>query len=118
MPRNQGTSRKGKPKKEMRAAGLGKALQRILTNTNTSPYTIQTRAQVKRFTPKDNGSSAHGQGMISTGAQSIGIEDPSQEAGSKKMKSILEMDDLSDFLVQAQLANKDFVSEREQLSVY
>ena len=54
--------------------------------------------------------------MISTGAQSIGIEDPASEAGSKKMKSVLEMDDLSDFLVQAQLANKDFVSEREQLS--
>lgn len=30
MPRNQGTSRKGKPKKEMRAAGLGKALQRYV----------------------------------------------------------------------------------------
>lgn len=30
------------------------------------------------------------------------------------MKSVLEMDDLSDFLIQAQLANKDFVSEREQ----
>jgi len=30
------------------------------------------------------------------------------------MKSILEMDNLSDFLIQAQLANKDFVSEREQ----
>ena len=30
------------------------------------------------------------------------------------MKSILEIDDLSDFLVQAQLANKDFQSEREQ----
>jgi hypothetical protein len=28
MPRNQGTSRKGKPKKEMRSAGFGKALQR------------------------------------------------------------------------------------------
>jgi hypothetical protein len=33
---------------------------------------------------------------------------------AKQMKSILEMDDLSDFLVQAQLANRDFVSEREQ----
>lgn len=30
MPRNQGTSRKGKPKKEMRAAGFGKALQRCV----------------------------------------------------------------------------------------
>ena len=79
-------------------------------------YITYHSAQVKRFTPKENGSSAHAQGMISTGAQSIGIEDPASEAGSKKMKSVLEMDDLSDFLVQAQLANKDFVSEREQLS--
>ena len=61
--------------------------------------------------PKTNGSSAHGQGMISTGAQSIGIENPSE---GTKMKSVLEMDDLSDFLFQAQLANKDFQSEREQ----
>eukprot|EP01082_Thalassiosira_pseudonana_P009598 g8543.t1 g8543 contig3:343707-346978(+) len=96
MPRNQGTSRKGKPKKEMRAAGFGKALQ---------------RSQVKRYVPKSNGASAHGQGMLSTGAQSIGIEEPSE---GNKMKSVLEMDDLSDFLLQAQLANKDFQSEREQ----
>jgi large subunit GTPase 1 len=49
--------------------------------------------------------------MLSTGAATIGIDDPSETA---KMKSILEIDDLSDFLVQAQLANRDFVSEREQ----
>ena len=49
--------------------------------------------------------------MLSTGAATIGIEAPSETA---KMKSILEIDDLSDFLVQAQLANRDFVSEREQ----
>jgi len=96
MPRNQGTSRKGKPKKEMRSAGFGKALQ---------------RSQTKRHVPKSNGASAHGQGMISTGATSIGIEDPTEAA---KMRSVLEMDNLSDFLVQAQLANKDFQSEREQ----
>ena len=30
------------------------------------------------------------------------------------MKSVLEMDDLSDFLLQATMANKDFQSEREQ----
>jgi len=80
----------------MRSAGFGKALQ---------------RSQVKRYTPKSNGSSAHGQGMLSTGAATIGVTAPSEAA---KMKSVLEMDDLSDFLVQAQLANKDFVSEREQ----
>lgn len=68
-------------------------------------------SQVKRYVPKSNGASAHGQGMLSTGAQSIGIEEPSE---GNKMKSVLEMDDLSDFLLQAQLANKDFQSEREQ----
>ncbi|KAL9187465.1 hypothetical protein ACHAXT_001568 [Thalassiosira profunda] len=96
MPRNQGTSRKGKPKKDARAAGFGKALQ---------------RAQVKRYTPKSNGASAHGQGMIATGAHTIGVADESEGA---KMKSVLEMDDLSDFLLQATMANKDFQSEREQ----
>lgn len=96
MPRNQGTSRKGKPKKEMRSAGFGKALQ---------------RSQVKRFAPKENGAGAHGQGMMATGARTIGVTEPTQSA---TMKSVLEMDNLSDFLVQAQLANKDFQSEREQ----
>lgn len=70
------------------------------------------RSQVKRWTPKSNGSSAHGQGMMATGATSIGVEDPAE--GTKKMTSVLEVDDLSDFLLQAQLANKDFQSEREQ----
>ena len=50
--------------------------------------------------------------MISSGAKSIGIEAEVPEGS--KMKSLLEMDDLSDFLLQAQLANKDFQSEREQ----
>lgn len=96
MPSNRGTSRKGKPKKEMRSAGFGKALQ---------------RSQTKRYAPKSNGSSAHGQGMMATGAANIGIYEQPECA---KMKSVLEMDDLSDFLLQAELANKDFQSEREQ----
>ncbi len=50
--------------------------------------------------------------MMSTGARSIGIDEEIPE--SSKMKSVLEMDDLSDFLMQAQMANKDFQSEREQ----
>ncbi len=50
--------------------------------------------------------------MMATGATSIGVEDPAE--GTKKMISVLEVDDLSDFLHQAQLANKDFQSEREQ----
>lgn len=49
--------------------------------------------------------------MIATGAATIGVAEESEGA---KMKSVLEMDDLSDFLVQAQLANRDFASEREQ----
>ena len=49
--------------------------------------------------------------MMGTGAHTIGIHEQSEGA---KMKSVLEMDNLSDFLIQAQLANKDFVSEREQ----
>jgi len=69
------------------------------------------RSQVKRYAPKSNGSSAHGQGMMATGATSIGIEEPTE---GTKMRSVLEVDDLSDFLIQAQLANKDFQSEREQ----
>ena len=69
-------------------------------------------SQQKRFVPKANGSSAHGQGMISAGAKSIGIDGDLPEGA--KMKSVLEMDDLADFLLQAQLANKDFQSEREQ----
>jgi len=48
---------------------------------------------------------------MSTGARNIGIH---EQTDSEKMKSVLEMDNLSDFLVQAQLANKDFISEREQ----
>lgn len=97
MPRNQGTSRKGKPKKEMRAAGFGKALQ---------------RSSKKRYVPKSNGASNHGQGMMATGAENIGTEEVNPE--STKMRSVLEIDDLSDFLHQAQMANQEFKSEREQ----
>jgi len=49
--------------------------------------------------------------MIATGAATIGINEP---AVGSQMKSVLDVDDLSDFLVQAQMANKDFQSEREQ----
>ena len=69
------------------------------------------RSQVKRYAPKSNGSSAHGQGMMATGAQTIGVNEPTE---GTKMRSVLEVDDLSDYLLQAQLANKDFQSEREQ----
>jgi len=38
MPRSQGTSRKGKPKKDMRAAGFGKALQRCVFFCNVLSF--------------------------------------------------------------------------------
>jgi large subunit GTPase 1 len=99
MPRSQGTSRKGKPKKNEREAGMGRAL---------------ARAQVRRFTPKSNGSS-RGEGMaMAPGTTNIGVEDDPNE---RKLLSVLEMDDLADFLGQAQLANRAFVSEREQFIV-
>mmetsp|Transcript_22684 Transcript_22684/g.32008 ORF Transcript_22684/g.32008 Transcript_22684/m.32008 type:complete len:759 (-) Transcript_22684:100-2376(-) len=100
MPRSQGTSRKGKPKKGERASGMGRALE---------------RAHQKRFRPKSNGSS-RGAGMAAApGTQSIGVNE--KDAENKKMLSVLEVDNLSDFLAQAEMANRDFISEREQFVV-
>ena len=53
--------------------------------------------------------------MAASGAQSIGFDD--QAAENKKMLSVLEMDNLSDFLTQAEMASRDFVSEKEQFVV-
>jgi large subunit GTPase 1 len=98
MPRNQGTSRKGKPKKNERAAGMGRALH---------------KAQHTRFRPKSNGSS-RGAGMaMAPGTQSLGLV---EDVGAHT-KSILELDDLTDFLGQAEMANREFESEREQFIV-
>jgi large subunit GTPase 1 len=98
MPRNQGTSRKGKPKKNERAAGMGRALH---------------KAQLTRFRPKSNGSS-RGAGMaMAPGTQSLGLV---EDVGAHT-KSILELDDLTDFLGQAEMANREFESEREQFIV-
>merc|ERR1719401_119792 len=80
----------------MRSAGFGKTLQ---------------RSQTQRHVPKSNGSSAHGQGMIATGAPTIGVE---EESDAARMKSVLEMDSLADYLAQADLANRTFASERER----
>ena len=71
-------------------------------------------AQQKRYKPKSNGSSRGG-GMAASGAQSIGFDDDAAE--NKKMLSVLEMDNLSDFLTQAEMASRDFVSEKEQFVV-
>jgi large subunit GTPase 1 len=98
MPRSQGTSRKGKPGKKERESGMGKALQ---------------KAQGPRYKPKMNGKSQGGGGMSMThGVKSIGIE-----VQEDRTRSVLDMHDLDDFLAQADLANREFLSEREGLVV-
>jgi large subunit GTPase 1 len=92
MPRNQGTSRKGKPKKLERAAGMGRALQ---------------KSRRKKHTP----SASEGGMAMRKNVESINIEKDDTRA------SVLQMNDLDDFLVQAEMANRDFVSERERFVV-
>ena len=99
MPRSQGTSRKGKPKKSERAAGMGRALE---------------RSQKQRYKPKSNGSSRGGGGMAASGATSIGME---ADQNQPKIKSVLEMDNLTDFILQSEMANREFASEKEQFIV-
>jgi large subunit GTPase 1 len=96
MPKNQGTSRKGKPKAEARAAGMGKAL---------------LNAHTKVFKPKDNGSS-RGAGMEASGAGNL-----NETIDDNTKKSILEMDSLEDFIASATMADKQFESEREHFVV-
>ncbi|KAL7578644.1 hypothetical protein ACA910_009787 [Epithemia clementina (nom. ined.)] len=104
MPRNQGTSRKGKPGKHDREAGMGKALQ---------------RAQGQRYRPKPNGRRMQGGGMgMQVGVADIGGEGDGDNINSNtKAKSVLELRDLDDFLWQADLAQKEFKSEREGVVV-
>ena len=95
MPRNQGTSRKGKPKKHERMAGMGRALQ---------------RAQHKPHISKPS----KGGMAMTPGVESIGND----KAGLIDVRaSVLEMNDLDDFLIQAEMANREFASEKEQLVV-
>mmetsp|Transcript_6170 Transcript_6170/g.9347 ORF Transcript_6170/g.9347 Transcript_6170/m.9347 type:complete len:790 (-) Transcript_6170:30-2399(-) len=77
------------------------------------------RSQTKKFKVKSNGSSRHGAGMQSSGAASIGISnnEQTQISSDNGMKSVLEVDDLTDFLARAELANREFTSEREQFIV-
>jgi large subunit GTPase 1 len=100
MPRNQGTSRKGKPKKDERAAGMGRALQKSQRGT----------ALVK---PKNKlgGMSVSG-GMA---APAISLLTPHDHA--EKNMSLLELDHLDDFLVQAAMAGREFESEKAQFVV-
>jgi large subunit GTPase 1 len=92
MPRSQGTSRKGKPKKFELAAGMGRSLQKSKKKTHTpSP-------------------SAGGMAMRKN-VDSINIEKEDNRA------SVLDMNDLDDFLTQAEMANREFASEKEQFVI-
>ena len=56
--------------------------------------------------------------MQSSGAANIGINDANElQASENGMRSVLEIDDLTDFLAKAELANREFSSEREQFVV-
>mmetsp|Transcript_11888 Transcript_11888/g.28463 ORF Transcript_11888/g.28463 Transcript_11888/m.28463 type:complete len:663 (-) Transcript_11888:53-2041(-) len=92
MPRNQGTSRKGKPKKHERAAGMGRALQ---------------KSRGRKHTP----SASTGGMAMRQGVDSINIEKEDNRA------SVLQLNDLDDFLIQAEMANRDFASEKERFVV-
>lgn len=108
MPRNRGTSRKGKPGKADRDAGMGQALK---------------RAQGQRYRPRADGKSRNGDGgmMMQMGVQSIGVEGAGGGNGTThgllEKKSVLELNDLDDFLLQADMAQRTFASEREGLVV-
>jgi ribosome biogenesis GTPase A len=98
MPRNQGTSRKGKPGKQDRALGFGRTLQKATTST----------AYIK---PKANGKSRSGDGgmqpSLPTSSDNI-----AHHRDLNTTKSVLELASVDDFLFQAELANAQFVSER------
>ena len=100
MPRNKGTSRKGKPNRHDRATGLGKALQKSTSN---------------RYRPRADGKNRRGEGgmTMQAGVESVGLEDDMQY----KTKSVLELNDLDDFLIQADMAHREFVSEKEGMVV-
>lgn len=55
--------------------------------------------------------------MAASGATSIGLDIDPNHAASHKIKSVLETDDLTDFLERAELANRQFESERERFIV-
>lgn len=101
MPRSQGTSRKGKPKKNDRAAGMGRALQKS-----------QRPGHASR--PKNN--KQGGMQLIGgVAAPSTSLSTPMDHA--EKNMSLLELDHLNDFLVQAEMAGREFQSEKAQFVV-
>lgn len=100
MPRNKGTSRKGKPGRLDRESGMGKALQ---------------KAQGQRYRPRENGKNRRGEGgmAMQAGVTSVGLE----EEPELKTRSVLEMNNLDDFLLQADLAHREFATEKEGVVV-
>ncbi|KAG7346964.1 HSR1-like GTP-binding protein [Nitzschia inconspicua] len=96
MPRNQGTSRKGKPKKHERAAGMGRSLQ---------------KSRPKRHTP----SASTGGMAMRQGVESINTSTKNEFIDNRA--SVLDVNDLDDFLIQAEMANREFISEKEQVVV-
>ncbi|KAL3925355.1 MAG: hypothetical protein SGILL_000464 [Bacillariaceae sp.] len=96
MPRNQGTSRKGKPKKHERASGMGRALQ---------------KSRPKRHTP----SASTGGMAMRPGVESINATAQNEFVDNRA--SVLDVNDLDDFLIQAEMANREFLSEKEQVVV-
>ena len=103
MPRSQGTSRKGKPKKGERAAGMGRALQKS-----------QRAGGGKTFTTKNKGAGMNVSGGIA-GPPTAHLSAPMDVA--ERNMSLLELDHLDDFLVQAEMANREFTSEKAQFVV-
>lgn len=108
MPRNRGTSRKGKPGKNERAVGLGKALQRSHGAGQRSSG---------GGAAKSRGHHGGGGGGMSMqpGVESIGLDQ--DEDRHTSTRSVLELQGIDDFLQQADLANREFHSEREGLVV-
>ncbi|MGK3742169.1 MAG: large subunit GTPase 1 [Bacillariaceae sp.] len=99
MPRSQGTSRKGKMKKHERAAGMGRALQ---------------KSQTKRHTP----SASTGGMTMRKGVESVNVEERDLIGGAiHDRSSVLDVNNLDDFLIQAEMADREFVSEKEQVVV-
>ncbi|CAB9526956.1 subunit GTPase 1 homolog [Seminavis robusta] len=99
MPRNQGTSRKGKPKKAERAAGMGRALQR----------SQRGHGHVKAKN-KLGGMSVSGN-MAAPSTTSL------DNVAETKNMSLLELDHLDDFLGQAEMAGREFESEKARYVV-
>ncbi len=99
MPRSQGTSRKGKPKKHERAAGMGRALQKSRTKRHTPSASLGGMAQRE-------------------GVDNIGMDEGTHiKQAIDNRASVLDVNDLDDFLIQAEMADREFVSEKEQMVV-